>query len=108
MRALLPLLLLAAPALADVPALDSAATCAQVAEQLGDAALEARCLADEAAALLRLRVGWDAVPADIAGGCAALATDAGAPGSTQILLLCVEDRLAAQGQPSPFPPPEAP
>lgn len=103
-RAALPLLLLAAaPALAEVPAMGSDVTCAHVAQVMEEPALLPRCLADEAAALARLEPHWEEVPMDIRGGCTAAVLESD-PGSYQILAICVEDALAAAGLPSPFPP----
>ncbi len=106
-RAVLPLLLLAAPALADVPEMGSEATCQGLADSLGKPELLPRCLADEAAAKVRLEMHWDEVPMDLAGGCSAAVLDTG-QGSYQILAICIEDGLLAAGLPSPFPAPEAP
>jgi hypothetical protein len=106
MRRLLPLLLVAAPAWAEVPEMDSAATCAQLAQSLDRPELLPRCLADEAAGKVRLEPHWDALPMDIAGGCSAAVLETG-QGSYQILAICIEDGLKAAGLPSPIPP-EAP
>jgi hypothetical protein len=97
------LALAALPAGAQVPAMDSATTCAHVAQVIGDPAIVERCLADEAAAQGRLAPVWEQLPLDIAGGCVAHQLD-GNPGSYQILALCIEDGLAAAGLPSPLPP----
>ena len=105
-RLLAPLLLMAAPAWAAVPAMDSAATCQQVSESMSQPDLLPRCLADEVAAQVRLEEHWDALPMDIAGGCASAVLDQG-PGSYQILAICIEDGLQAAALPSPFAP-EAP
>ncbi len=101
------LLLVAAPALAAVPAMDSQSTCEQLSASTAKPELLPRCLADEAAALARIEPHWDAVPMDIAGGCASAVLDQGA-GSYQILAICIEDGLSAAGLPSPFPPSEVP
>ena len=100
------LLLLAAPAWAEVPEMGSDATCAGLAQDLDRPELLPRCLTDEAAAKVRLEEHWDALPLDIAGGCTAAVLDQG-PGSYQILFICIEDGLQAAAFPSPFAP-EAP
>ncbi len=107
MRRLLPVLLLASPAWAEVPAMGSATTCAQLAQSMDRPEILPRCLADEAAARVRLEPHWDELPLDIAGGCTAAVLE-GQPGSYQILAICIEDGLAAAGLPSPLPPIEAP
>jgi hypothetical protein len=102
MRRLLPFLLLATPAWAEVPEMGSATTCAGLAQSMGRPELLPRCLADEAAAKVRLEEHWDDLPIAIAGGCTAAVLEAD-PGSYQILSICIEDGLAAAGLPSPFP-----
>jgi hypothetical protein len=107
MRHLLPLLLAASPAWAEVPEMGSTITCTQLAQSMDRPDLLPRCLTDEAGARVRLEEHWDELPIDIAGGCTAAVLE-GNPGSYQILALCIEDGLAAAGLPSPFPATEAP
>lgn len=106
LRLLAPLCLLATPAWAAVPEMGSDATCTGLAQSMDRPELLPRCLSDEAAAKVRLEEHWDALPMDIAGGCASAVLDQG-PGSYQILAICIEDGLKAADLPSPFAP-EAP